>query len=120
MNSKIALTAIVMVAAIMAFGAISPAMAAPNDHASDKAKDKAGDRGSDKSKAGKITICHVEEDDPDTLDVDESSVDLVTVSANSAHNNPEKHPLDFEPFVLEDGTLTCEEPVVPEPELEEV
>ena len=98
MNSKLALTAIVMVAAIMAFGTISPAMAAPNENANDKAK------------VGKITICHVEEDDPSTPDVDESSVDLITVSANSAHADSEKHPLDYEPFELEDGTLTCEEP----------
>jgi hypothetical protein len=119
MNSKIALTAIVVVAAIMAFGAISPAMAAPNDHASDKAKDKAGDKGKDKAKKEKVPICHVEEDDPDTPDIDESSIDLITVPTNSAHHNPEKHPLDYEPFVLEDGTLTCEEPVIPEPEPEE-
>lgn len=103
MNSKLALGAIVMIAAIMAFGVVSPAMAAPNENASDRAK------------AGKITICHVEEDDP-TTEEDESSVDLITVSANSAHANPAKHPLDFEPFVLEDGSLTCEEPAAPEPE----
>jgi len=97
MNSKLALTAIAMVAAIMAFGTISPAMAAPNENANDRAS------------AGKITICHVEEDDLSTPDVDESSVDLITVSANSAHADSEKHPLDYEPFELEDGTLTCEE-----------
>ncbi len=85
-----------MFAAIMGLGLMSPAMAAPNDNASDKAK------------AGKITICHVEEDDPDTPDVDESSVDLITVSANSAHNNPEKHPLDYTPTEDDDGVLTCE------------
>jgi hypothetical protein len=102
MNSKLALTAIAMIAAIMAFGVATPAMAAPNENANDKAK------------AGKITICHVEEDDPATEE-DESSIDLITVSANSAHANPAKHPLDFAPFVLEDGSLTCEEPVEPEP-----
>lgn len=90
-----------MFAAIMGLGLMSPAMAVPNDNASDKAK------------AGKITICHVEEDDPATPDVDESSIDLITVSANSAHNNPEKHPLDYAPTENEDGTLTCE---VAEPE----
>ena len=37
MNSKLALTVIVMFAVIMGLG-ISPAMAAPNDHANDKAK----------------------------------------------------------------------------------
>ena len=101
MNSKLAITAIVMFAVIMGLGAMSPAMAAPNENANHKAN------------AGKITICHVEEDDLSTPDVDEFSVDLITVSANSAHANSDKHPLDYEPFELEDGILTCEEPEPP-------
>jgi flagellar biosynthesis/type III secretory pathway M-ring protein FliF/YscJ len=58
MNSKLALIAVVMVAAIMVFGAISPVMAAPNENASDRAKERAGDKGNDKIKAGKVSICH--------------------------------------------------------------
>ena len=117
MNSKLALSAIVVVAAIMAFGVVSPAMAAPNENASDRAKDRAGDKGNTGDRgAQKITICHVEEDDPATEE-DESSVDLITVSANSAHNNSEKHPLDYAPTENEDGTLTCE---VAEPEPEPI
>ena len=48
MNSKTALTVIVMFAVIMGLG-ISPAMAAPNDPANDKAK------------VGKVKICHWQE-----------------------------------------------------------
>ncbi len=94
MKTTLTIAAIAMFAVMLGISALAPAMAAPNDNANDKAK------------VGKITICHVEIDDPETPE-DESSVDLVTVSANSAHNNPEKHPLDYEPAVDVDGEFTC-------------
>ena len=94
MKTTLTIAAIAMFAVMLGISALAPAMAAPNDNANDKAK------------IGKITICHVEIDDPETPE-DESSVDLVTVSANSAHNNPEKHPLDYEPVEDADGALTC-------------
>ena len=110
MKTTHTIAAIAMFAVILGMGALSPAMAAPNDKANDKAK------------AEKITICHVELDDPATTDVDESSVDLITVSANSAHNNSDKHPDDYEPFEDENGELTCdvpEEPTDPEVQVSE-
>ena len=102
MKTTLTIAAIAMFAVVLGMGALSPAMAAPNDNANDKAK------------AGKISICHVEVDDPETPE-DESSVELITVSANSAHNNPEKHPLDYAPTTDADGNLTCvvEDPTDP-------
>ena len=94
MKTTLTIATIAMFAVMLGISSLAPAMAAPNDNANDKAK------------VGKITICHVEIDDPETPE-DESSVDLVTVSANSAHNNPEKHPLDYEPSVDANGELTC-------------
>jgi len=94
MKTTLTIATIAMFAVMLGISALAPAMAAPNENANDKAK------------VGKITICHVEIDDPETPE-DESSVDLVTVSANSAHNNPEKHPLDYEPSEDVDGELTC-------------
>ena len=94
MKTTLTIATIAMFAVMLGISALAPAMAAPNENANDKAK------------VGKITICHVEVDDPETPE-DESSVDLVTVSANSAHNNPEKHPLDYEPAEDADGELTC-------------
>jgi len=97
MNSKLALTAVVMIAAIMAFGVISPAMAAPNENASDRAKERAGDKGNDKAKAGKVSICHWQEevlDDPATIDVDESEPAewvVINVSANAQKAHVGKH-----------------------------
>jgi hypothetical protein len=97
MNSKLALTAIVMVAAIMAFGTISPAMAAPNENASDRAKERAGDKGNDKAKAGKVSICHWQEevlDDPETPDIDESEPAewvVINVSKNAQKAHVGKH-----------------------------
>src|SRR3990170_3855754 len=97
MNSKLALIAVVMVAAIMVFGAISPAMAAPNENASDRAKERAGDKGNDKAKAGKVSICHWQEevlDDPATIDVDESEPAewvVINVSANAQKAHVGKH-----------------------------
>jgi hypothetical protein len=97
MNSKLALSAVVMIAAIMVFGAISPAMAAPNENASDRAKERAGDKGNDKAKAGKVSICHWQEevlDDPDTTDVDESEPAewvVINVSANAQKAHVDKH-----------------------------
>jgi hypothetical protein len=93
MNSKLASIAVLTVAAIMVLGTISPAMAAPNENASDRAKEKAADKGNDKAKAGKISICHWQEevlDDPETTDVDESEsgewvVINVSVNAQKAH-----------------------------------
>lgn len=102
MKTTLTIAAIAMFAVALGMSAFAPAMAAPNDNANDKAK------------VGKISICHVELDDPETPE-DESSVDLVTVSANSAHNNPEKHPDDYPPTEDADGELTC---VVAEPEPE--
>ena len=102
MKTTLTIAAIAMFAVILGMGAFAPATAAPNDNASDKAK------------AGKISICHVELDDPATEE-DESSVDLITVSANSAHNNSDKHPEDYPPTENADGELTC---VVSEPEPE--
>ena len=93
MKTTLTIATIAMFAVMLGISALAPAMAAPNENANDKAK------------VGKIAICHVEIDDPETPE-DESSVDLVTVSANSAHNNPEKHPLDY-PAVDADGELTC-------------
>ena len=49
MNSKTVLAVVAMFAVIMGLG-ISPAMAAPNDHANDKAK------------VGKVQICHWQEE----------------------------------------------------------
>jgi len=103
MKTTFTIAAIAMFAVILGMGAIAPAMATPNDNANDKAK------------AGKINICHVELDDPETPE-DESSIDLISVSANSAHNDSEKHPLDYLPTEGEDGELTCdviEEPTEP-------
>lgn len=102
MKTALTIAAIAMFAVALGMSTFAPAMAAPNDNANDKAK------------VGKISICHVELDDPETPE-DESSVDLVTVSANSAHTNPEKHPLDYEPTVDADGELTC---VVEVPEVD--
>ena len=85
MNSKLALTAISMIAAIMAFGALSPAMAAPNENANDKAK------------VGKVSICHWDEgvaDDPETTDVDESEPAqwiVINVSGNAQKAHVGKH-----------------------------
>jgi len=107
MNQKFALPAIAMFAVIMGIGMVAPAMAAPNDRANND---------NPRANAGKIYICHVELNDPDTPEDD--TVDLIRVSANSAHNNPAKHPADFTPFELDDGTLTCEEPVEPDPDPE--
>ena len=104
MKTTYTIAAIAMFAVILGMGALAPAMAAPNDNANDKAK------------AGKISICHVELDDL-TTEVNESSVDLINVSVNSAHNNSEKHPEDYPPTEGEDGVLTCdiiEEPTDPE------
>ena len=105
MKTTFTIAAIAMFAVVLGMGTFAPAMAAPNDNASDKAK------------AGKISICHVELDDPETPDVDESSVELITVSANSAHNNSDKHPDDYEPFTDENGELTCDVPEPTEPEV---
>ncbi len=105
MKTTFTIAAIAMFAVILGMSALAPAMAAPNDKANDKAK------------AGKISICHVELDDPETPE-DESSVDLINVSANSAHNNSDKHPDDYEPFTDENGELTCDVPEEPtEPEV---
>ena len=100
MKTTYTIAAIAMFAVILGMSALAPAMAAPNDKANDKAR------------AEKITICHVELDDPETEEI-ESSIDLITVSANSAHNNPEKHPLDYEPFTDENDELTCDVPEEP-------
>jgi len=105
MKTTFTIAAIAMFAVVLGMSAFAPAMASPNDNANDKAK------------AGKISICHVELDDLETPE-DESSVDLVTVSANSAHNNSDKHPDDYEPFEDENGELTCDVPEEPtEPEV---
>ncbi|MCV0430494.1 hypothetical protein [Nitrosopumilus sp.] len=103
MKTTFTIAAIAMFAVILGMGALAPAMAAPNDNANEKAK------------AGKISICHVELDDPDTPE-DESSVSLISVSANSAH--AKKHLDDYEPFTDESGALTCDVPEEPtEPEV---
>lgn len=97
MNSKLALSAVVMIAAIMAFGTISPAVAAPNENASDRAKERAADNGNDKAKAGKVSICHWQEevlDDPETPEVDESEPAewlVINVSANAQKAHVGKH-----------------------------
>ena len=86
-----------MVAAIMAFGTISPAMAAPNENASDRAKERAGDKGNDKANAGKVSICHWQEevlDDPETTDVDESEPAewvVINISKNAQKAHVGKH-----------------------------
>jgi hypothetical protein len=85
MNSKLALVAISMIAAIMAFGVASPALAAPNENANDKAK------------AGKVSICHWDEgvaDDPATPEVDESEPAqwvVINVSENAQKAHVGKH-----------------------------
>ena len=96
MNSKLALIAVVMVAAIMVFGAISPAMAAPNENASDRAKERAGDKGNDKAKAGKVSICHWQEEvlDDISTEVDESEPAewvVINISKNSQQAHVGKH-----------------------------
>ncbi len=97
MNSKLASIAVLTVAAIMVFGTISPAMAAPNENASDRAKERAGENGSDKAKVGKVSICHWQEevlDDPETTDVDESEPGewvVINVSANAQKAHVGKH-----------------------------
>ncbi len=101
MKTTFTIAAIAMFAVILGTSALAPAMAAPNDNANDKAK------------AGKISICHVEIDDPETPE-DEYSVDLITVSVNSAHANSDKHPNDYEPFTDANGELTCDVPEEPE------
>ena len=100
MKTTFTIAAIAMFAVILGMSALAPAMAAPHENASDKAK------------VGKISICHVELDDLATPE-DESSVGLITVSANSAHNNPDKHPDDYEPTEDADGELTCDVPEEP-------
>ena len=110
MNQKFALAAIAMFAVIMGIGMVAPAMAAPNERSGNE---------NPRANAGMIYKCHVELDDPDTPE-DESSIDLVYVSANSAH--AEKHTDDFDPTEVtgEDGetTLECIPPAEPEPEPE--
>ena len=96
MNSKLALIAVVMVAAIMVFGAISPAMASPNENASDRAKERAGDKGNDKAKAGKVSICHWQEEvlDDTSTEVDESEPAewvVINISKNSQQAHVGKH-----------------------------
>jgi hypothetical protein len=96
MNSKLALIAVVMVAAIMVFGAISPAMAAPNENASDRAKERAGDKGNDKAKAGKVSICHWQEEvlDDTSTEVDESEPAewvVINISKNAQQAHVGKH-----------------------------
>lgn len=122
MNSKLALSAIVVVAAIMAFGVISPAMAAPNDNANDRAKDKAGDKGNDKAKAGKVSICHWQEeellldeegmpvldenDEPIVLEEAQWVIINVSKNAQKAHGDQHTDGTDVD-TVVDDG----EEPV---------
>ena len=85
MNSKLAITAIAMIAAIMAFGVSSPALAAPNENANEKAK------------VGKVSICHWDEgvlNDPATPDVDESEPAqwvVINVSGNAQKAHVGKH-----------------------------
>lgn len=96
MNRILTISAIAMFAVVMGVSAFAPAMAA---------KDTAPGQ-------NKVYICHVEHDDPDTPDVDESSIDLIHVPENSAHfqldkdGNP-KHPDDFAPTDVGEGVLEC-------------
>ena len=124
MNSKLALTAIAMFVVIMGLGAISPAMAAPPDHANN-----------DKSKAGKVSICHWQEvsDDPLTTYCDESEQSewgVINVSKNAQKAHVGKH-TDGTLFdaVIDDSeepdpdpitTQACEDRNISEPEVPEV
>jgi hypothetical protein len=124
MNSKLALTAIAMIAAIMAFGVATPALAAPNENANDKAK------------VGKVSICHWDEgvlDDPETTDVDETEPAqwvVINVSGNAQKAHVDKHTdgTSFDALIDDsaepaEGTITTEDCLArntpaPEPEPE--
>ena len=98
MNRLLTISAIAMFAVVLGLGVLSPAMA---------------DRGSAPGQ-NRVYICHVELDDPDTPDVDESSTDLIKVPTNSAHfqqdeNGVPKHPDDFAPTDVDD-VLMCTPP----------
>ena len=107
MNSKLALTAIVMVAAIMAFGAVSPAMAAPNENANDKAK------------VGKVSICHwqeeeilLDENDEPVLDengdpivLEEAEWVVINVSKNAQKAHVGKHTDGTDVDTVIDGSV---------------
>jgi len=115
MNSKLALTAIVMVAAIMAFGAVSPAMAAPNENANDKAK------------VGKVSICHWQEeeilldendepvldenDDPIVLEEAEWVVINVSKNAQKAHVDKHTDGTDVDIVIDDDSEEPAEETI---------
>ncbi len=62
MNSKIAITAIALLAVTLGLGVLSPAMAAPN----------------------KVSVCHyeAEEIDPDTLEVIDDFWTIISISGN--------------------------------------
>ena len=99
MNRILTISAIAMFAVVLGVSAFGPAMA-----------DRANAPGQNR-----VSICHVEADDPETPE-DESSIDLIKVPLNSAHfqldeNGEPKHPDDFEPFNVE-GVLTCTDPEV--------
>ena len=121
MNSKLALAAIAMIAAIMAFGVASPALAAPNENANEKAK------------VGKVSICHWDEgvpDDPATPDVNESEPAqwvVINVSGNAQKAHVGKHTdgTSFDTLIDDsaaaDGTITTDDCLArnapaPEPE----
>lgn len=105
MNSKLALSTIIAVAAIMALGVISPAMAAPNENANDRAKERAGEKGNDKAKAGKVSICHwqeeellLDENDEPVLDVngepivlEEAQWVIINISKNAQKAHVDVH-----------------------------
>ena len=81
MKTTLTIATIAMFAVMLGMSALAPAMAVPNDNANEKAK------------AGKLTICHWQEevlDDPLTTDVDESEpaewvVISVSRNAEKAH-----------------------------------
>lgn len=93
MNSKLAITAIVMFAVVMGIASMAPAMA-----------DRANAPGQNKE-----NICHVEfAEDGITVE----SIDLINVPLNSAHfkldkNGDLKHPADFPPTDVGEGVFEC-------------
>jgi len=108
MNSKLALTAIALVAAIMAFGTISPAMAAPNDNANDKAK------------VGKVSICHWQEEvlnDPETEEDESEPAQWVVINvsknAQKAHVDIHTDEADVD-TVIDDTVEPAEDTITSE------
>ena len=85
MNSKLAITAIVMFAVVMGMSSIAPAIAVPPDHANNEA-----------SKAGKKLVCHyeaeevIENEDGTTTTIPEHWEDI-NISGNAVKKHLANH-----------------------------